>query len=229
MRSGSDLGCRGARGDRVAEQVSGDVLAVVLTIAPFVWAVRSFCCAATPSPDSPGPHGPLDCSLGRRDPSLLVPSRSSARDPRAVGVKARGALEVETREEPDHPPRLRPEPRRLQRDRPGRGVARPDVVPAIALPGDHRAASGVGERDQHADASGGRDVAPRRGAAGPRGLVSRPTSGGENGPGPRRRRSGEPASRSRSGAAAARSRPKQRRRRGPLRRPRRCSASHPGR
>ena len=159
-----DLGCRGSRGDRVPEQVPGDVLAVVLTTAPFVWAVRSFCCAATPSPDRPGPNTPLDCSLGRGDPSLLVPSRSSPRDPRAVGVKARRSFEIETRQKPNDPPRLRPEPRPLQRDRAGRGIAWPDVVPTIPLPGDHRAVPGVGECHEHPDGAAVEASRPCRGA-----------------------------------------------------------------
>ena len=119
-KSMPDLGCRRSSGDRVPEQVSGDVLAVVLAIAPFAWAVRSFCCAATPSPDSPGPS-PLDCSARPPRPSPPRPQPQFGPGPASRRGRSarpcRGRDSTGTRRPASPPAGAPPPPARSRRPR----------------------------------------------------------------------------------------------------------------
>ena len=116
-----------------------------------------------PRLDSPAPRAASHCAISRGDPALPIPSRSSSRHRRSVGIEARCAIQIEASQEPGDPRCLRPQPRRLERDRPGRGIARPDVVPALALAGDHRPAPRVGQRDEDADRAPVEPARPARG------------------------------------------------------------------
>src|SRR3954451_20287310 len=79
--SSGDLSRRDARRDRIAEQVAGHVLAVVLATSPIAWT-----------------RGALpDGALRRGDPALRVASRSSARPPRAVRMEAGRRSQIEAR------------------------------------------------------------------------------------------------------------------------------------
>ena len=147
-----DLARRGARGDRVAEQVAGDVLAVVLAVAP----VRRLSERSRATPVRPLRPRATQPSRPRPQVGREPASRRGRSARRSRGRGPRGTT--------GHASRLRPQPRRLERDRPGRRVARPDVVPAVPLAGDHRAAARIGERDQDADGTAVEPSRPGRGA-----------------------------------------------------------------
>jgi hypothetical protein len=92
-----------------------------------------------------------DDTLRGGDPAFRIPGGWPTRNSRAVWIEPRGPFGVEVREEGDDPPRLGPQSHRLERDHSRRSIARPDEVPAVSLPRDHRAAPRIrkGNQDAH--------------------------------------------------------------------------------
>ena len=159
----------------------GDVLAVVLTIAPIQGTVLLLGRLTTTERDSPD-HPGMACTIRGLDPSLLIAGCSSSRHAVAVGIEAR-SVQIEAVEEPGHALGLGPQPGGLQRDRTGGCVSRPDVVPAIALAGDHRSGARIGEGHQHPNRAAIEAPRPAR-RPGPSGCVPRRTARGRERPGP---------------------------------------------